>query len=170
MIDLSHTLNPYKTKFWILKVWTRKMKEGKFKEWTWKMKEWTRKIKEKTIITYLLIKKDISHGILPPSTTTTKKPIGAPWDGETWLLVPVPSIFLPRPMSNYSTPLSPLFNPLHRTTSSQMIPYLPNILSNRDSKFLKKIWGCSAKIIASVSWTHSCRAKEALRSHLWTTK
>ena len=37
-----------------------KMKEGKLKEWTLKMKEWTMKY-------YLLSKKYIAYGILPPS-------------------------------------------------------------------------------------------------------
>ena len=56
-----------------------KLKKDKLKEWTQKMKEWTQKMKEWTMKSYFLIKKDISYGILPQSTTMTEETIGAPW-------------------------------------------------------------------------------------------
>ena len=74
--SLASAIDPSKTKFWKLKEWKIKIKEGKQKEWTWKIKEWAR-------MSYLLSKKGITHGILPPQTTMTEYPIGAPWDGET---------------------------------------------------------------------------------------
>ena len=60
--SLASDIDPSKTKFWILKEWTIKMKGGKMKERKQKMKEWKMK-------SYLLIKKDINHRILPPSST-----------------------------------------------------------------------------------------------------
>ena len=69
MIALPHTVNPYKKKYWRLKYWTMKLKEGKSKEWTHKMKEWKMK-------SYLLIKNDIAYRILPPSTSMAEEPIG----------------------------------------------------------------------------------------------
>ena len=55
-----------------------KIKEGLLKEWTRKMKEWNQKMKDWAIMSYLQSKKDIAYVILPPSTTMTEDPIGAP--------------------------------------------------------------------------------------------
>ena len=54
------------------------IKQGELNEWMQKMKEWTQKINEWTMNSYLLIEKDISYGILPPSTTIMEDPIGDP--------------------------------------------------------------------------------------------
>ena len=43
-----------------------------------KFKEWMHKMKERTIMYYLISKKDITYEILPPSTTMTEEPIGTP--------------------------------------------------------------------------------------------
>ena len=55
-----------------------KTKESKLKKRKRKMKEWNQKMKEWTIVSYILSEKDIAYVILPPSTTITEEPIGAP--------------------------------------------------------------------------------------------
>ena len=114
MTDLPQTLSPSSAKFRKLKDWTHKMKEVKLKEWTYKMKEWE-------IIPYLLRKNYITYIILPPSTTMTKEPIDSPWDGATWLLVPMTCIMLPKPGSIFSMTLLTFLYSLHQPTSSQML-------------------------------------------------
>ena len=82
-------------------------------------------------------KKNISYGILAPWTKMMEETIGAPWDRSTWLLVYMPSTMSWRPISKLSM-LSPHFlYPLHQPTSALTIPYLPNIVLNRDSNFKK---------------------------------
>ena len=43
-----------------------KLKERKLKECTQEMKEWNQKMKDWKMNSYLLSKKDIAYGILPP--------------------------------------------------------------------------------------------------------
>ena len=81
MTVLPQPLTPSKHKFWKLKEWSIKIEDDKLKEWTQKMKEWTRKMKEWKMMPYLMSKKDIAYGILPPSTTMMEDPIGTTLDG-----------------------------------------------------------------------------------------
>ena len=73
-------------------------------------------------------KKYIAYVIPPTSTTISKEPINDPWDGATRLLVTMPSVMSPSNLTNLSTPSIPLLKSLHQPTSSQMIPYGPNIV------------------------------------------
>ena len=64
--SIDSDIHPLINKFWKLKEYTMKLKEGKLKNWTDKMKESTMK-------SYLL----------SSSTTMKEEPIGAPWYGTT---------------------------------------------------------------------------------------
>ena len=101
MTALHHTLTPSKTKIRKLKERTIKMNEEKLKEWMKKMKEWNQKMKKCTMNFYLLLENDISYNIPPPSTIIMVHPISATWDGATWLLDPMPSTMMQRPMPKY---------------------------------------------------------------------
>ena len=68
----------------------------KFKEG--KLKEWTQKLTEPTMKYYFLSENYIAYKILPPPTTMTQEPIGAPWAGTTKVLVPMHSKVLKKPM------------------------------------------------------------------------
>ena len=51
------------------------------------------------MMSYILRENDTAWGTIPPQTEMTEEPIGDPWDGATWLLVPMSSKMSQTPTS-----------------------------------------------------------------------